>query len=81
MTVHEREEARGDNGTSVLRSGSERARERAGGGENGWVRSGRQQGNSSRRSVAGQGARSRAVHGGHAAAMAYDCWTLGALNV
>jgi hypothetical protein len=30
MTVHEREEACGGNGASVLRSGSERARERAG---------------------------------------------------
>jgi hypothetical protein len=38
--VHECEEAHGGNGASVLRSGSKRARERAGGGENGWVRSG-----------------------------------------
>jgi hypothetical protein len=47
-------------------------REREGGG-NGWVRSGRRQRNPSRRSAAGQGARSRAVRGGHAAATACDC--------
>jgi hypothetical protein len=47
-------------------------REREGGGGNGWVRSRRRQRNPSRRSAAGQGARSRAARGGHAAAMACD---------
>jgi hypothetical protein len=47
-------------------------REREGGG-NGWVRSGRRQSHPSRHSAAGQGARSRAARGGHAAAMACGC--------
>jgi hypothetical protein len=42
-------------------------REREGGGGNGWVRSERQQRCPSMRSAAGQGARSRAARGGHAA--------------
>jgi hypothetical protein len=48
-------------------------REREGGGGNGWVRSGRRQRNPSRRSAAGQGARSRTARGGHVATMACDC--------
>jgi hypothetical protein len=48
-------------------------REREGGGGNGWVRSRHRQRHPSRRSVAGQGARSHVARGGHATATVCGC--------